>query len=106
MEFEPDGFEDDGERPQKLTPPARPAGKVFIKADALKAIVLFAKRYANENIPEYDWKEVYGFLVGRVDKNKNDVHVDSAVPMTSGEATEVVFGPSHYSKAAELDGEI
>ncbi|MEX2683706.1 MAG: hypothetical protein Q6373_019180 [Candidatus Sigynarchaeota archaeon] len=81
-----------------------PKGKVFINAEALKSILLYAKRYANENIPEYDWKEVYGFLVGRI--VKDDVHVDSAVPMTSGEATEVVFGPSHYSKAAELDAEI
>nr|MDO8085210.1 hypothetical protein [Candidatus Sigynarchaeum springense] len=79
-------------------------GKVFINAAALKSILLYAKRYANENIPEYDWKEVYGFLIGRI--VKDDVHVDSAVPMTSGEATEVVFGPSHYSKAAELDAEI
>ncbi len=83
--------------------PAR-KGKVFINAEALKSILLYAKRYANENIPEYDWKEVYGFLVGRI--VRDDVHVDAAVPMTSGEATEVVFGPSHYSKAAELDGEI
>ncbi|NMC04567.1 MAG: hypothetical protein GYA24_05110, partial [Candidatus Lokiarchaeota archaeon] len=83
--------------------PAR-KGKVFINAEALKAIMLFAKRYANVKIPEYDWKEVYGFLIGRI--VKDDVHVDAAVPMTSGEATEVVFGPSHYSKAAELDGEI
>jgi tetratricopeptide (TPR) repeat protein len=34
------------------------------------------------------------------------VHVDAATPMTSGEATEVVFGPAHYSKGAELDGEV
>ncbi|MBN2150349.1 MAG: hypothetical protein JW839_02770 [Candidatus Lokiarchaeota archaeon] len=79
-------------------------GKVLISAEALKSILLYAKRYANENIPEYDWKEVYGFLIGRV--VKDDVHVDSAVPMTSGEATEVVFGPAHYSKAAELDAEV
>ncbi|MBD3185852.1 hypothetical protein GF325_03400, partial [Candidatus Bathyarchaeota archaeon] len=79
-------------------------GKVFIKAKALKTIILFAKRYANENIPEYDWKEVYGFLIGRI--VDGDVHVDSAVAMTSGEATEVVFDTSHYSKAWELDNEI
>lgn len=79
-------------------------GKVLISAEALKSIILYAKRYANENIPEFDWKEVYGFLVGRI--KKQDVFVESAVPMTSGEATEVVFGPSHYSKAAELDNEI
>ncbi len=66
--------------------------------------MLFSKRYANENIPEYDWKEVYGFLIGRI--VRDDVYVDAAVPMTSGEATEVVFGPSHYSKAAELDAEV
>ncbi|HME54104.1 MAG TPA: hypothetical protein VKM55_17900 [Candidatus Lokiarchaeia archaeon] len=94
---------DRDEHPQRMYKGQR---KVLINGEALKSILLYAKRYANENIPEFDWKEVYGFLVGRVDKNKNDVHVDSAVPMTSGEATEVVFGPSHYSKAAELDGEI
>ena len=93
--------EDRDEHPQKMH---ENQGKVFINADALKSILLYAKRYANESIQEYDWKEVYGFLVGRVDKN--DVHVSTAVPMTSGEATEVVFGPLHYSKAAELDNEI
>nr|MDO8114732.1 hypothetical protein [Candidatus Sigynarchaeota archaeon] len=90
----------------KAPEPKKPEvkGKVFISAEAFRAILLYAKRYANENIPEYDWKEVYGFLIGRIDKD--NVLVDSAVPMTSGEATEVVFGPSHYTKAAELDNEI
>ncbi|MHA1791419.1 MAG: hypothetical protein ACTSVI_02165 [Promethearchaeota archaeon] len=81
-----------------------PKGKVFIKAEALKTIILYAKRYANDSIPEYDWKEVYGFLIGRLEGE--DVHVDSAVPMTAGEATEVVFDANHYSKAWELDNEI
>jgi proteasome lid subunit RPN8/RPN11 len=105
MESEPDGFEEDNERPQKPATPQRPAGKVYIKADALKKIVLFAKRYANENIPEYDWKEVYGFLIGRI-KNEKDVYIDNAEPMTSGEATEVSFNAEHYSKAWSLDNEI
>ncbi|MHA1683600.1 MAG: hypothetical protein ACTSUE_21860 [Promethearchaeota archaeon] len=78
--------------------------KVILKAEALKTIILFAKRYANEKIPEYEWKEVYGFLIGRI--VGENVHVDKAVPMTSGEATEVVFDTSHYSKAWELDNEI
>lgn len=83
-------------------PPAR--GKVYLDADAFKSIILFAKRYASENIPEHEWKEVYGFLVGRV--QGDDVRVDAATPMTSGEATEVVFDASHYSKAWQLDNEI
>ncbi len=88
-------------------PPAKassPKGKVTIKAEALKSVIMYAVRYADDTIPEYDWKEVYGFLIGQV--KGNDIHVEGAVPMTSGEATEVVFDATHYSRAWELDNEI
>ncbi|MFX0101425.1 MAG: hypothetical protein ACFFCS_17755 [Candidatus Hodarchaeota archaeon] len=93
-----------GEVPREKPRRPKAKGKVFLKAEALKSIILYAKRYANETIPEYNWKEVYGFLIGQI--KGQDVHVDTAVPMTSGEATEVSFGPEHYSKAWQLDTEI
>lgn len=95
--------EEDG-TPDLVKTTKAPKGKVFLSAQALKSIILYAKRYANDNIPEYEWKEVYGFLIGRV--QNDDVRVDSAVAMTSGEATEVSFDASHYSKAWQLDNEI
>ncbi|MHA1370131.1 MAG: hypothetical protein ACTSWN_03960 [Promethearchaeota archaeon] len=79
-------------------------GKVYLSAEALKTIIMYSKRYANDSIPEYEWKEVYGFLIGRIEGQ--DVHVDSAVAMTSGEATEVTFDAEHYSRAWALDNEI
>ena len=60
----PSGGNGDGSRERTERPKAK--GKVFLKAEALKSVILYAKRYANETIPEYDWKEVYGFLIGRI----------------------------------------
>ncbi|MFX0100310.1 MAG: hypothetical protein ACFFCS_12075 [Candidatus Hodarchaeota archaeon] len=79
-------------------------GKVIINPDALKTIILYAKRFANDMKPESEWKEVYGFLIGKI--VRKDVHVIRAEPMTAGGATEVTFSVEHYGNAAELEDEL
>jgi len=77
---------------------------VVIKAKALKKIILYAKRYANDAIPRNSWKEVYGFLIGR--NAGNVVFVDDAVAMVAGDVTEVHFTEQHYANTYKLNDEI
>ena len=47
--------------------------KVIINADAYKSIILYSTRYANSSIPRENWKEIYGILIGYIDKERNAV---------------------------------
>ena len=40
---------------------------IILKAEAYKTIILYSSRYANSAIPEEDWKEIYGILIGYTD---------------------------------------
>lgn len=77
---------------------------VVIKAKALKKIMLYAKRYANDSIPQDKWKEVYGFLIGR--NVRHVVFVDDAEAMVAGDVTEVHFSEEHYANTYKLMEEI
>ncbi len=76
-------------------------GKVRISLEAYETIVLHACRFANEKIPMDNWKEIYGFLIGRIEGD--DVIVTRCVPMAHGSSVEVEFTDEHYIKAAEVD---
>jgi len=67
---------------------------IILKAEAYKTIILYASRYANQNIPSSEWKEIYGVLIGWAD---NDfVYVERAEALTYGHATDVQLEPRHY----------
>ncbi|MHA1271143.1 MAG: Mov34/MPN/PAD-1 family protein [Candidatus Helarchaeota archaeon] len=76
-------------------------GKVRIKLEAYETIVLHASRFANVKIPMDSWKEIYGFLIGKIEGE--DVVVTRCAPMAHGSSVEVEFNEEHYIRAAEVD---
>ena len=89
-----------------MSEPTQPESKelVLLKSKAYKDILLHSSRYCNPTIPQNQWKEVYGFLVGTL--QGDDVIVEEAIPMTHGGTTEVQFEEKHYIEAAELDSKL
>jgi proteasome lid subunit RPN8/RPN11 len=75
--------------------------KVIIKSNTYKKILLHCTRFANNSIPKSQWKEVYGFLTGKIEHD--NVICNDAVPMTHGGAIEVEFSERNYIEAAELN---
>ncbi|MFX1592720.1 MAG: hypothetical protein ACFFCL_08505 [Promethearchaeota archaeon] len=73
---------------------------VVIRADAYKTIILYASRYANKSIPPEEWKEIYGILIGKSDKDF--VYVERAEALTFGHATDVQLDERHYGFIEEI----
>ncbi|MHA1804673.1 MAG: hypothetical protein ACTSU4_09075, partial [Promethearchaeota archaeon] len=67
---------------------------VIISAEAYKTIILYANRFANNSMPQNDWKEVYGVLIGYSDEDF--VHVVRAEALTFGHSTDVQLEEKHY----------
>ncbi|MHA1300253.1 MAG: Mov34/MPN/PAD-1 family protein [Candidatus Helarchaeota archaeon] len=76
-------------------------GIVRLSFDAYLTIILHACRFANSKLPMDAWKEIYGFLIGKLDGD--DVIVENAVPMAHGSSVEVEFDDEHYIKSAQID---
>ncbi len=74
---------------------------VILMSQAYKDIVLHSTRFCNPGINRNQWREVYGFLVGKIEENQVVVH--EAIPMVHGGATEVEFEEKHYIEAAEVN---
>ena len=74
---------------------------VVLQSQAYKDIVLHSTRFCNPGINQNQWREVYGFLVGKLENNQ--VVVYEAIPMVHGGATEVEFEEQHYIEAAEVN---
>ncbi|MHA1321884.1 MAG: Mov34/MPN/PAD-1 family protein [Candidatus Helarchaeota archaeon] len=77
---------------------------VIIKFQAYKDILLHSTRFCNPEIKPEEWREVYGFLVGKIEQNR--VIVYEAIPMVHGGATEVEFKEKHYIEAAEANEKV
>ncbi|MHA1338503.1 MAG: tetratricopeptide repeat protein [Promethearchaeota archaeon] len=75
--------------------------EVVFSAKSFRDMILFSARFANKAIPEEEWKEVYGFLVGniRIDNinGKEYLYVAKLIPMIHGTRTEVYFSEQDYS---------
>ena len=77
---------------------------VIVSAEAYKTIILYASRYANQSIPQKDWKEIYGILTGYTD---NDfVYVKKAYPLTFGHDTDVQLDERHYIFISEIEDKL
>ena len=76
-------------------------GIVKLSFDAYISIILHAMRFANAKLPMDAWKEIYGFLIGKLDGD--DVIIENAVPMAHGSSVEVEFDDEHYIKSAQID---
>lgn len=77
---------------------------VLIQFQAYKDIVLHSTRFCNPEIKQENWREVYGFLVGKIESN--NVVVYEAIPMVHGGSTEVEFKEEHYVEAAEANDKV
>jgi len=78
---------------------------------AYNTILLHAKTYASLEIPQEEWKIVYGYLSGVIhckDKHclTNDITIYDAIPMTHGNYTAVEFGVEEYVNTVRVDIEL
>jgi hypothetical protein len=55
-------------------------GKVLLNKKVYRTIVASSVRFANPRIPEPEWLEIYGILIGH--NEGNNVIVSAAYPMT------------------------
>ena len=78
---------------------------ILLKYNAYKRMICYALRYAREELPEKTWKEVYGILIGSINKNK-EVVVKDAIPMLVGERAGVKYESKQYVDMAEIDESI
>lgn len=57
-------------------------GKVILNKKVYRTIIASCVRYANARIPEEDWLEIYGILIGHLDNDNDAVIVSEAYPIT------------------------
>ncbi|MHA1726630.1 MAG: hypothetical protein ACTSXH_17635 [Promethearchaeota archaeon] len=77
---------------------------VILSAEAYKTIILYANRYANNSIPQNEWKEVYGVLIGYSDEDF--VHIVRAEALTFGHSTDVQLEEKHYVFISNIQEEL
>jgi proteasome lid subunit RPN8/RPN11 len=96
-------------RPAETKGPGKKEGKVIIDIEAYWATIAACVRFASAHIPEPDWREFYGLLLGKIEKNKQDIHVTRAVPMTHtksiGHILKVQFEEEDYVAATIIESE-
>ncbi|OLS15583.1 MAG: hypothetical protein RBG13Loki_0789 [Promethearchaeota archaeon CR_4] len=84
-------------------------GKVVLDMEVYWATIAATVRFASARIPEPDWREFYGLLLGKIDKNKVDVRVTQAIPMTHtkniGHILKVQFEEEDYVAATIIESE-
>ncbi|MFX1420008.1 MAG: hypothetical protein ACFE9N_13905 [Promethearchaeota archaeon] len=78
---------------------------VFITLKAYKGIVGYAIRYANDNQNSDKWREVYGILIGSIEKNSK-VIVKDAIPMVVGDRAGVKYENKQYVDMAQIDATV
>ena len=83
-------------------------GKVIIEMEVYWATIAATVRYASARIPEPEWREFYGLLLGKIE-DKVNVHVTQAIPMTHtkniGHILKVQFEEEDYVAAAMIESE-
>ncbi|MHA1275552.1 MAG: hypothetical protein ACTSQI_17425 [Candidatus Helarchaeota archaeon] len=77
---------------------------VKISTHAYHAVVKHATIYASEEIPQNDWKIVYGFLCGTI--LDEDTIIYDSIPMTHGSYNYVEFTVENYLDYAGINNEI
>lgn len=81
---------------------------VVFSQKSFKDMVLFSGRFANPSIPDKEWKEVYGFLIGRIIERHNDeiLIVSGLIPMIHGSRNEVYFTEQDYGLSEKIMDEV
>ncbi|NVM17347.1 MAG: Mov34/MPN/PAD-1 family protein [Candidatus Lokiarchaeota archaeon] len=75
---------------------------IFISYNAYRRIVGYAMRYGNEDLPQRNWREVYGILIGSIKENK-EVIIKDAIPVMAGGRAYVEYKSKHYVDTAQFN---
>jgi proteasome lid subunit RPN8/RPN11 len=75
---------------------------IFLTYNAYRRMICYALRYAREDIPEKNWKEVYGILIGSIGIN-SELIVKDAIPMIVGDRAGVKYESKQYVDMAEIN---
>lgn len=75
---------------------------IFISYKAYRRIVGYAMRYGNDDLPQKNWREVYGILIGSIKDNK-EVIVKDAIPVMVGDRAYVEYKSKHYVDTAQFN---
>ena len=81
------------------------SSSVLLTLKAYERIVGYAIRYANDDINENKWREVYGILIGSI-KNNSKVIIKDAIPMIVGDRAGVKYESKQYVDMAQIDASI
>ncbi|MFW9826001.1 MAG: Mov34/MPN/PAD-1 family protein [Candidatus Thorarchaeota archaeon] len=87
---------------KKITPFKTP---VLLTLKAYERIVGYATRYANDNMSENQWREVYGILIGSIEDNSK-VIIKDAIPMVVGDRAGVKYENKQYVDMAQIDASV
>lgn len=87
---------------KKITPFS---SAVVLTLKAYRKIVGYAIRYANQNLKPDKWREVYGILVGSIEKNSKLI-VKDAIPMIVGDRAGVKYESKQYVDMAQIDASV
>ncbi len=83
-------------------------GKVILDMEVYWATIAATVRYASARIPEPEWREFYGILLGKIE-DKINLHVTQAIPMTHtkniGHVLRVQFEDEDYVAAVAIEDE-
>jgi len=79
-----------------------PESPCIISMKAYRRIVVYALRYANNDIRPKNWREAYGILIGHI-KNDNICYISDAIPMVVGGRAGVKFETKQYADMAQID---
>jgi len=74
----------------------------ILSYNAYRKIIGYGLRYANEDMPSKDWREVYGILIGSIEENKK-VLIKDAIPMVVGDRAGVKYENKQYVDMAQID---
>ncbi len=84
-------------------------GKVILNKKVYNTIVASCVRYANTRIPEEDWLEIYGILIGHIEKKSRNIIVSEAYPIThtmkKGHILKVSYDSPDYVDASLIEEE-
>ena len=78
---------------------------VYLSWKAYKRMVGYALRYANKDIEQNKWREVYGVLIGHIEEEKRVIIKDS-VPVMAGSDIGFELEPIHYVDVSDINNNI
>ena len=79
-----------------------PESPCIISMKAYRRIVVYALRYANNDMKPKNWREAYGILIGHIE-NDTQIKITNAIPMIVGGRAGVKFETKQYADMAQID---